>query len=106
MWWIATGAEIAQWWLDRDAMRLALTETEDSDDLSLVVEAPVGSGSREVWIDITLPGDRIPFEGNRQLAYARTEWGLRIPLRPFSAGETRSLRLVVPIEDVAPTPTP
>lgn len=95
MWWIATGAEIAQWWLDREAIRLTLGET-DGTDLSLVVEAPVGSSAREVWIDLVLPGDRVPFEGERQLAYARTEWGLRIPLPPLGVGETRSLRLAVP----------
>lgn len=94
MWWVATGAEIARWWLDRDAMRLTLRTAADGGDLELSVEAPMGSSSREVWIDLTLPGrTMVPFEGERQLPYARTEWGLRVPLRPLSAGEVRTIRL-------------
>jgi len=96
-WWVATGAEIARWWLDRDAMRLTLRTTGDTFDLELDIEAPIGSSSREVWLDLTLPGGaRVPFEGERQLPYARTEWGLRIPLRALSAGEQRTIRLIVP----------
>ena len=96
-WWVATGAEIARWWLDRDAMQLTLRRITDTDDLVLEVRAPIGSSSREVWIDMTLPGgERLPFEDGRQLPYERTEWGLRIPLRPLSAGEVRTIRLATP----------
>jgi len=98
-WWIATGAEIARWWLDRDAMRLTLRRGTDTDDLELDIEAPIGSSSREVWIDVTLPGgERVPFEGDRQLPYALTEWGVRIPIRALSAGELRTIRLAIPPE--------
>ena len=100
-WWVATGAEIARWWLDRDAMRLTLHRATGSTDLQLEVEAPSGSTSREVWIDLTLPGgsERVPFEGERQLPYARTLWGIRIPIRPLSAGEVRTIRLTEPAKD-------
>ncbi|MDH3297426.1 MAG: polysaccharide deacetylase family protein [Gemmatimonadota bacterium] len=94
-WWIATGSEIARWWLDREAMSLSLRPAAEGDDLELVVEAPIGSSYREVWIDVTLPGDdRIPFEGERQLPYAPSEWGIQFPLRPLAAGELRTIRLV------------
>jgi hypothetical protein len=102
VWWIATGGEIARWWLDRDAMRLSLSAVPDSAELELVVEAPIGSSAREVWIDVTLPAtDLVPYEGARQLPYARTDWGLRIPLRPLATGELRTIRLVPPAEDAA-----
>jgi len=100
-WWIATGGEIARWWLDRDAMQLSLTASADADELELVVEAPIGSTDREVWLDIILPaGDRVPYAGSRQLPYARTDWGLRIPLRPLATGEVRTIRLLPPVEDM------
>jgi hypothetical protein len=98
-WWVATGAEIARWWLDRDAMRLTLRRGTDTDDLELDIEAPIGSSSREVWIDVTLPGgERVPFEGDRQLPYALTDWGVRVPIRALSAGEVRTIRLAMPPE--------
>ncbi len=104
-WWVATGADIARWWLDRDAMRLTLRSATEPGDLELTVEAPIGSSSREVWIDLTLPGRTlVPFEGERQLPYAQTEWGLRVPLRPLSSGEVRTIRLSSPTENEAANP--
>ena len=97
IWWTATGADIARWWLDRDAMRLAFDRSPDDGELRIEVRSPRGSGAREVWLDVTMPReDFVPAEGDRQLPYARTEWGLRVPLHPFAAGETRTIRLVAP----------
>lgn len=106
-WWVATGADLARWWLDRDAMRLSLEA--DAEAPQLRVTAPSGSGAREVWLDITLPGgERVPFEADRQLAYARTAWGIRVPLRPFAPGESRLIRLVRPdsLDSVQAAPHP
>ena len=92
-WWVATGSNLARWWLDRDAMRLSLDR--DGDDLRLLLTAPSGSAAREVWLEVALPaGERIPFEAERQLPYARTDWGIRIPVRPLTPGERREIRLV------------
>lgn len=94
-WWVATGADIARWWLDRDAIRLSLQA--DVDALQLRVSAPSGSAAREVWLDVALPdGERVPFEADRQLAYARTRWGIRVPIRPLAPGESRLIRFVRP----------
>ncbi|MDX1579600.1 MAG: polysaccharide deacetylase family protein, partial [Gemmatimonadota bacterium] len=112
-WWVATGSDLARWWLDRDAMRLSLER--DGEDLRLLLTAPSGSAAREVWLEVALPaGERIPFEAERQLPYARTDWGIRVPVRPLTAGERREIRLVrpgaladagAPAPGVAPTAT-
>jgi peptidoglycan/xylan/chitin deacetylase (PgdA/CDA1 family) len=96
-WWVATGAEIARWWLDREAMRMELREEAPGEAFELVLRAPSGSAAREVWIDVTLPGgERVPFEGRRRLPYAMTDWGIRFPVHPLVPGEVRTLRLVTP----------
>lgn len=105
-WWPATGAEIAGWWLDRDAMRVSLAESE-AEEILVEVRAPTGSDAREVWLDIVLPrGERVPLAGERRLPYARTEWGIRVPLHPLTTGETRTLRLVTPASLDAEEPAP
>jgi hypothetical protein len=94
-WWVATGADIAGWWLDRHAIRLSLTEA--AEELRLELRAPRGSGGREVWVDVTLPdAERVPFDGDRPLPYARSDWGIRVPLPALAPGESRTLRLLRP----------
>jgi peptidoglycan/xylan/chitin deacetylase (PgdA/CDA1 family) len=94
-WWTATGADIARWWLDRDAMRVTMTRPSDGDEIVVEIRAPSGSGAREVWLDISLPiEEMIPLDGDRQLPYARSDWGIRVPLHPLAAGEMRAVRLV------------
>ncbi|MGD8495778.1 MAG: polysaccharide deacetylase family protein [Gemmatimonadales bacterium] len=108
-WWVATGRDVARWWLDRDAMRVRLTDAPPPADsagvaadsagtaaeLQLQLDAPRGTGAREVWVDVVLPGgERLPYEDDRQLPYARTPWGIRIPVRALTPGETRTIRLV------------
>ncbi|MGI9039223.1 MAG: polysaccharide deacetylase family protein [Gemmatimonadota bacterium] len=95
LWWVATGAEIARWWLDRGAMRVELREIGLGGELELILQAPSGSAAREVWLDVTLPGgERVPFEGDLRLPYAVTDWGVRFPVHPLIPGEVRTLRLV------------
>lgn len=97
-WWVATGADIARWWLDRDAMRLAMREAADG-ALEVEIRAPTGSAGRETWVEVMLPrGERIPFDGDRRLPFAPTEWGIRVPLAPLASGQARLLRLVVPAD--------
>jgi hypothetical protein len=36
----------------------------------------------------------VPMDGDRRLPYARSDWGIRVPLHPLTAGELRTLRLV------------
>jgi hypothetical protein len=38
----------------------------------------------------------LPYEGERRLPYARTPWGIRVPVRALTPGETRTIRLVPP----------
>jgi peptidoglycan/xylan/chitin deacetylase (PgdA/CDA1 family) len=118
-WWVATGREVARWWQDRDAMRVSLSAAEapasdtpnDSTgagaadgeaepaggELKLELMAPRGTGAREAWVDVTLPGSELlPYEGERRLPYARTDWGIRVPVRAMTPGETRTIRLVPP----------
>ena len=95
LWWTATGADIARWWLDRDAMRVTMDRSPDSGDILVGVEAPRGTGAREAWLDVSLPlEEMIPMDGDRRLPYARSDWGIRVPLHPLTAGELRTLRLV------------
>ncbi|MFW6084122.1 MAG: polysaccharide deacetylase family protein [Gemmatimonadota bacterium] len=104
-WWVATGGDMARWWLDRDAMRLSLER--EAGELQLLVTAPSGSGAREVWVEMTLPeGEHVPFEADRQLPYARTEWGVRVPLHPLAPGETRRIRFLRPDSLVSAAVTP
>lgn len=96
-WWVATGADIARWWLDRDAMRVELREDAQGGALEVVLRSPSGSTGREAWLDLALPeGERVPFEGDRRLPYAVTDWGVRFPVQPLDPGEVRTFRLVTP----------
>jgi len=95
LWWTATGADIARWWLDRDAMRLTMDRIPDTAEIVVEIQAPRGTGAREVWLDVNLPlEEMIPMEGERRLPYARSEHGIRVPLHPLTAGELRTVRLV------------
>ncbi|HSM08004.1 MAG TPA: polysaccharide deacetylase family protein [Gemmatimonadota bacterium] len=95
LWWTATGADIARWWLDRDAMRLTMNRVPETDEIVVEVQAPRGTGAREIWLDVSLPlEDMVPMDGDRQLPYARSDHGIRVPLHPLTAGELRTIRLV------------
>ncbi|MDT8437148.1 MAG: polysaccharide deacetylase family protein, partial [Gemmatimonadota bacterium] len=78
-WWVATGREIAGWWMERDAARLSLARVADT--LVLRV-APAPRPGTETWVELYLPRDASlrPHEGNRPLPWAPTEWGIRFPL--------------------------
>jgi peptidoglycan/xylan/chitin deacetylase (PgdA/CDA1 family) len=91
-WWLATGEEIARWWLARDGVVLNLPE---SDPDSLQVRVLSGDGLAGGWIEVY--GDAlaslVPFDSERQLPYARTEWGLRFAMPELPGGETRTFIL-------------
>ena len=98
-WWIATGAEIADWWLARSEARLQLEGPADSLSLSLLTPpSPTLSGA---WIHVSLgPGsDLRPFVDGRPLAWAPTEWGVRFPVEELTTGETDAIQLLIPPGD-------
>jgi len=95
-WWIATGAEIADWWLTRSEARLQLEGPPDS--LSLRLLTPPSPALSGAWIDVSLgpDSDLRPFVDGRPLAWAPTEWGVRFPVEELTTGETNAIQLLIP----------
>ncbi len=98
-WWIATGAEIADWWLARSEARLQLDGPPDS--LSLRLLTPPSPALSGAWIDVSLGPDSAlrPFVDGRPLAWAPTEWGVRFPVGALTTGETDAIQLLIPPGD-------
>ena len=100
-WWIATGAEIADWWLARSEARLLVEGPPDQ--LSLRLLTPASPALSGAWIDVSLGPDSElrPFVDGRPLAWAPTEWGIRFPIEELTTGETGEIQLLIPPGDQA-----
>ena len=100
-WWVATGAEIADWWLARSEARLLIEGPPDHLSLSLVT--PASPTLAEAWIDVSLGPDSElrPFADGRPLAWAPTEWGIRFPVGQLTTGQTDAIQLLAPARDAA-----
>jgi peptidoglycan/xylan/chitin deacetylase (PgdA/CDA1 family) len=98
-WWMATGAEIADWWLARSGTRLQLTGPPDS--LSLRLVTPPSPTLAAAWLEVHLGPDSElrPFVYGRPLAWAPTEWGIRIPVEELTTGGTDEIQLVPPPDE-------
>ena len=106
-WWLATGAEIAGWWLARSEARLQLEGPADS--LTLRLLSPPSPALSEAWIEVSLgPESGLrPFVDGRPLAWAQTEWGIRFPADELTTGATAGIQLMNPPADsIAPDSEP
>jgi hypothetical protein len=92
-WWLASGSEVAQWWLARDGSRLQVKPAEPE---GIQVEVTATSSLGSAWVEVYDERARttlVPFDGETPLPYARTEWGVRFPLPDLAVGESRLLFL-------------
>lgn len=98
-WWLATGAEITDWWLARSEARLQLEGAPDS--LSLRLLTLPSPTLAEAWLEVHLGPDAglRPFVDGRPLAWAPTEWGIRIPVEELTTGETDEIQLMHPPDE-------
>jgi peptidoglycan/xylan/chitin deacetylase (PgdA/CDA1 family) len=105
-WWMARAGEVADWWGRRAGVRVRFAQEgtsaaagsdpapADADRLSLTVEAPADREIRGLWIDVVLPGgsrDVEPAVDGVPVAYASTEWGVRVPVGDLGAGAIRRI---------------
>ena len=98
-WWIAPGAEIAEWWLARSEARLQLLGPPDNLSLRLLTgPSPALAGA---WIEVSLGPDSglRPFVDGRPLAWARTDWGIRFPAEELTTGGTDVIQLMDPPDE-------
>ncbi len=94
-WWMATGRQIAEWWLARDDIDLAMTRLSDG-GLELRVSAPASQSAFTAWLNVVLPGDPrewTPESNGRPVSYSVTNWGLRVPVPEAASGDTASVTL-------------
>ncbi len=102
-WWLATGRQIADWWLARHGTRVTMREGLEAPDL---LEASVTASDlplEDAWVTIYLPrglGERVPVVEDTPVPYRETPWGIAVPLSTVPAGETRTVRLV-PVQEPA-----
>jgi peptidoglycan/xylan/chitin deacetylase (PgdA/CDA1 family) len=95
-WWIATGRDIAQWWLDRENTELTMSWLPDG-DLELRVSPTTSDVPVTKWLNLILPGgprDWTPRSSGVPLSYLKTDWGLRVPVPEHPAGEPAVITLL------------
>ncbi len=88
-WWIATGQQLAQWWLAREETDVAIEYLPNA-DLEVRVTAPTTDSLTSGWLNVVLPGDAkdwVPRSKGNPLSYSETNWGLRMPLPTLGPGE-------------------
>jgi peptidoglycan/xylan/chitin deacetylase (PgdA/CDA1 family) len=113
-WWIARGAEVAQWWLGRADVSLEFapplplprgaTITPSGVSDLLVRGAPIASLA-DAWVDVVLPiapAGLVPLVDGRAVDFEATSWGIRVPLGTLEEGEERRISFVVHRDDPAP----
>jgi peptidoglycan/xylan/chitin deacetylase (PgdA/CDA1 family) len=93
-WWLATGREVADWWLARRSAQVELANRSEGQIVVRVVARQADlSGA---WVSVYLPGsptDWTPTVDDRQVRYAEFDWGLRVPVADLVAGEETEIVL-------------
>lgn len=93
-WWLASGLEIARWWLARHGATVTARVT--SEGVAAEVTAPPDRPLPDAWLRLTLPEGtegREPTLDGSPVAYRSTPWGLEVPLGDLAAGESRTVRV-------------
>jgi peptidoglycan/xylan/chitin deacetylase (PgdA/CDA1 family) len=94
-WWPVTGGELADWALARRASSVSVGSWRE-DGIEVEVRAPEGREMDEAWLEIALPGgadDWEPRVAGIPTEFARTPWGIAVPLGFIPAGEARRIVL-------------
>lgn len=97
-WWLATGGEIADWWLSRAAVEVAIQTAPPA----VTVDLSPGRPTYGAWMEVYGPEparDLAPFVGDRALPYSRTAWGIRFPLPGLAADEDLRIQLVPAVNE-------
>jgi len=92
-WWIATGGDVARWWLARAGATLALEERAGG-ALEVTVTAPADAALPGAVVELFLPGGGdawMPAAEEPALPHERTVDGLRLALDFLAPGETRRI---------------
>jgi peptidoglycan/xylan/chitin deacetylase (PgdA/CDA1 family) len=95
-WWIATGLDIANWWLARSETDVQMGYAPGA-ELEVRVTAPAGHRLAGAWLNVDLPGYPeywAPLVDGRPTEYVLTDWGMRIPLVDLPPRATTVVRLV------------
>jgi peptidoglycan/xylan/chitin deacetylase (PgdA/CDA1 family) len=93
LWWIATGGDVARWWLARAGATLALEERAGG-ALEVTVTAPADAALPGAVVELFLPGGGdawMPAAEEPALPHERTVDGLRLALDFLAPGETRRI---------------
>ncbi|MEQ1856304.1 MAG: polysaccharide deacetylase family protein [Longimicrobiales bacterium] len=106
-WWLAQGAEVADWWTRRAETRVTFVPKESStylgDELEpvpmsdILVEAPTDRGIAGLWIDLLLPRASVsmrPLVDGASVDFEATEWGMRVPVPALTPGGTARISIV------------
>ncbi|UCG86515.1 MAG: polysaccharide deacetylase family protein [Gemmatimonadota bacterium] len=94
-WWMATGTQVAEWWLARNETEFTLERLPDG-SLELRISAPTSQLPVTAWLNVVLPGDPgdwFPEWNGLPLSYSETNWGLRVPVPDSPAGEAAIITL-------------
>lgn len=87
-WWIATGAQIADWTLTRQTSQVLVTDWSE-DAITIQVRAPENHPLGGGWVEVAMPPgteDWAPRPVDRTIAYGSTPWGIVIPVPDLEAG--------------------
>ncbi len=85
--------------LSSDSLSMAPTQTSSPHPpmgFDLLVKAPAAESVEDLWVDVVLPGglgDLQPAVDGAFVAFAATEWGIRVPVGDLPAGTTRRITL-------------
>ncbi len=93
-WWVATGGDVAEWTLARRGAQVTVVSWDPEGRLELQVTADSERGLSGAWIELTLPGEPGEWEAEvdgERIEFARTRWGIAVPIGPLAAGESRPL---------------
>jgi len=95
-WWVATGSDVASWWLARRAAGVTVGRGPEG-HVELRVSAPPDEPLVGAWLSLVLPDEKAslaPMIDGRPVGFARAAWGLAVPLGDVPAGGTRRIRLL------------
>jgi peptidoglycan/xylan/chitin deacetylase (PgdA/CDA1 family) len=107
-WWFARGDEVADWWLRKSRIVLRFDDRAANDTAAAYPDLLVSHPSDTVagaWIDVQLPrgADGLtPSVDGRAVSFARTEWGMRVPVDTLFPGQARRIQFVGSVSAAPP----
>ena len=100
VWWVATGRDVADWWLSRSQTSVSAGR-DSADALEFLVRSPADRPLAGAWLRITLPLDEQnlhPVLDGQPVPFVREPWGVSVAVGDLAAGSDARLALVELVE--------